>query len=77
MQCLLDFISMMEISHRNFELKMSFESFLNHHLKYWLRPVYTGLLRLALFLLDQTKLGDVGLCWKRNKSVEQSSSTGN
>ena len=76
MQCLLDFISMMEISHQNFELEMSCESFLNHHLKYWLRPVYTRLLHATLFLLDPTKLGDVGRCWKRN-TVEQSSSTGN
>ena len=32
-QCLLDFISMMEISFRNFELKMFCECFLNSHLK--------------------------------------------
>ena len=33
-------------------------------------PKKTDLLHTTLFMLDPTKLGDVGLCWKRN-TVEQ------
>lgn len=43
-QCLLDFIPMMEISYRNFELKMFCECFLNGHLKkQTYRPIWVML----------------------------------